>query len=123
MSVYYPPPAPGSGPIGPPRPPMSGKWAAVGAGLALLGHLLTLLPLIVAFAGGDTSDESLGTALVVALIAQALLFVACLVAGVVLLSIARGNRGLGLGLLIGWAVGLLVAPVVGFGLCVQALNP
>jgi hypothetical protein len=118
MSVYYPP----SGPTGPPRPPMSGKWAAVGAGLALLGHLLTLLPLIVVLASGSPSDQALGSALVVALIAQGVLFLVCLVVGIVQLSKSNGNRGLGLGLLIGWALGLLVTPVVGFGLCVQALN-
>jgi hypothetical protein len=42
------------------------------------------------------------------------------VAGTILL--ARGERGIGLGLFIGWAVGLLVTPVVGFGICMATLN-
>jgi hypothetical protein len=45
-----------------------------------------------------------------------------MVGGIVLLSRRGGYRGLGLGLLIGWAVGVLVVPVVGFGLCIQAIG-
>jgi hypothetical protein len=40
--------------------------------------------------------------------------------GIVLL--ARGDRGIGLGLLIGWAVGVIVLPVVGFSVCVAVFS-
>ncbi|MFC7479959.1 hypothetical protein ACFQX7_07855 [Luedemannella flava] len=95
---------------------------AGGIGLALLGHLITIVPCLVVLAQTDPSDDTVGTAVLVGLVGQFLLFVTCLVAGIILLVGQRPFRGVGLGLLIGWAVGLLIVPVVGFGLCVQAFS-
>jgi hypothetical protein len=47
---------------------------------------------------------------------EALFLVACVAIGAVLMT--RGERGIGLGLVIGWAVGVIVLPVVGAGVCV-----
>jgi hypothetical protein len=47
-------------------------------------------------------------------------FIGCLTFGII--WIAKYDKGIGVGLLIGWAVGALVLPVVGFGVCVWALN-
>jgi hypothetical protein len=93
----------------------------LGITIALVGHLATVAAGTVygVLLGGDDAGAVFG-GLVAGLIGQVVLFVACLVAGIVLNQ--RGDRSLGNGLIIGWAVGLLVAPVVGFGVCVLALR-
>ena len=48
------------------------------------------------------------------------LFVAVVTAGTVL--IVKGDRGIGIGLFIGWAAGLIVLPLIGFGLCVATIS-
>lgn len=115
-----PPPDGWTVPPSPPSPggdrPIRGSRVALGIGLALLGHLVTIALAIPSFTGADEHGLWLG----VALVGQALLFIACLVIGIVL--IVRGDRGIGIGLLIGWAVGIIVLPVVGFGVCVIALR-
>ncbi|GAA1750416.1 hypothetical protein [Luedemannella helvata] len=121
MSVYYPPSNP-TGPGRPPKPPITPGWVFAGIGLAMLGHLLTIVPAIPVLAASTPGGDAVGTAVIVMLIAQVVVFLGCLVAGIVLLAGERVSRGLGLGLLIGWAVGVLVVPVVGFGLCVQAIS-
>lgn len=104
------PPPPPSGD----RPIRGGKVAA-GIGVAIAGHLLTIGVAVVGVAA-----TTAGVWLVVALALQLALFVACLTIGIV--WIVKRDRGFGLGLLIGWAVGVIVLPVVGFGVCVALLN-
>ena len=115
-----PPPGGWTVPTPPPPPggdrPIRGSRVALGIGLALLGHLITVALAIPSF----TTPDEYGLWLGAALTGQAVLFVACLVLGIVL--IVRGDRGIGLGLLIGWAVGIIVLPVIGFGACIVALR-
>lgn len=106
----------------PQAPPMKRGQVALGVAAAIVGHLLTVIPAAVVLGDANPSSNAIGTAAVLGLVAQAVVFLLCLVGGIVLLSQRGGNRGLGLGLLVGWAVGVLVVPVVGFGLCVQAIN-
>lgn len=72
------------------------------------------------FATPDTREMGALNGVFAGLVAQGVLFVAVLTASIILSN--KGDRSIGLGLIIGWAVGLLVAPVVGFGICVAALN-
>ncbi|HZN19924.1 MAG TPA: hypothetical protein VFB84_17315 [Micromonosporaceae bacterium] len=112
-----PPATPPSG-----SPPIRSSRIAVGVGAAVAGHLLTVvLGVAIGAALGNEDYDAVGTGLAVALGGQVLLFVACLVASVLLVT--RGDRGLGLGVIIGWAAGLMVTPVVGFGVCIWALQP
>jgi hypothetical protein len=113
---------PPSGWTVPPPPPRGDRpirgWRVTGGfAIAFVGHLLTVALAVPTLTG--SGNQSMNW-LVAALIAQAALFVACLTVGIVLL--VRGDRGLGLGLIIGWAVGLIVLPVIGFGACVVALR-
>lgn len=110
---------PYQGPLPPNPRPIRGGRVALGIGAAVLAHILSIalgLGVGAALSGGD----QLSGALLTILIGQVLVFVACIALGIVLL--VRGDRGIGLGLLIGWAVGVLVLPVVGFGVCVAALS-
>lgn len=109
-TVPPPPPSPGG------DRPIRGSRVTLGIGLALLGHLVTVALAIPSFTSSDEHGLWLGAAL----IGQAVLFLVCLVLGIVLT--VRGDRGIGIGLLIGWAVGIIVLPVVGFGACVVALR-
>ncbi|HET8662248.1 MAG TPA: hypothetical protein VFM55_25115 [Micromonosporaceae bacterium] len=111
-----PPAAPPSG-----SPPIRGSRIALGAGAAIAGHLLTVvIAVAVGAVLGYEDDDAVGTTMAVAFGSQALLFVACLVAS--LLLVTRGDRGLGIGVIIGWAAGLMVTPMVGFGACVWAMR-
>jgi ABC-type uncharacterized transport system permease subunit len=103
-----PPPPPG-----PDRPIRTGRVFG-GIGLAFLGQVVAIGLGALAIYLGDTAGVYVGVLL------QVLLFVACLVLGIV--WIARRDRGLGLGLLIGWGVTVLVFPVVGIGVCIALLN-
>ena len=98
------------------RPIRGGKVAA-GIGVAILGHLVTIG---IAVLGILASAQASLAWLTVALAAQVALFAACLTVGIV--WIVKRDRGFGLGLLIGWAVGVIVLPVVGFGVCVALVN-
>lgn len=126
--MTLPPPGPpgtGSPPPGPPPygpPPdrlIRGSRVALGGGLAILAHLLTIVAPVAIVTGGVTASRD-ATWLAVALAGQVLTFLGCMVFGI--LGIVRGDRGLGLGLLIGWAVGVVVVPVVGIGVCIAAFN-
>lgn len=117
------PPPPGSFEVprgmGPrPRRQIRGGRIAAGVGVALGGHALTIVAPVVGVAAG--SEELAWNGLLVMLGAQLLLALVCLVVGIVLT--VKQDGGIGIGLLIGWGVGLLIAPVVGFGLCVAAYN-
>jgi hypothetical protein len=92
---------------------------AAGIGVALLAHLLTVLVMVVGIAT-DNSEFATGAGLMVMLVGQVVVFLGCLIVGIVLT--ARQEPGFGVGLLIGWGLGLLVTPVAGFGLCVWLLN-
>jgi hypothetical protein len=97
---------------------MRGGRVWLGIAIALSGHAVSIgLGLMV---GALDEQNQIMTAFGIMIIAQFFVFAACLAAGIVLLN--RGDRGIGAGILIGWAIGLLVAPVVGFGICVNALN-
>jgi hypothetical protein len=118
---YQPPPQGSWGVPPPPRPPrrpVKGARVVAGVGIALAGHLLTLVVLAAGVAIGNS--EVVGAGFVIILGGQFLLLVVCLAVGITLTS--RQDGGIGVGLLIGWAVGLLVTPVAGFGLCVAALD-
>jgi hypothetical protein len=121
--MNVPPPPPGSFEvprgIGPrPRRQIRGGRVAAGVAIALGGHVLSIVVAVVGVAAG--SEELAWTGLLVMLGAQLLLALACLVVGIVLT--VKQDGGIGIGLLIGWGVGLLIAPVAGFGLCIAALN-
>ena len=96
---------------------IKGSRVAAGIAVAILGHLLTVALAIPSF---TTSGNTGINWFIAALIGQAVLFLACLTVGIVLA--VRGDRGFGMGLIIGWAVGIIVLPVIGFGACVVALR-
>ena len=56
----------------------------------------------------------------VLLLGQAVVFLGCLVTGIILT--VKHDGGIGVGLLIGWAIGVIVAPIVGFGVCAWAYS-
>lgn len=115
-TVPPPPPPPGG------ERPIRGRKVAIGLGLAALGQILTIgLGVLGVFLGAvsDNSENAL-LGIYLEILLQLLLFVACLVVGIV--WIARRDRGLGLGILIGWAVSVLVFPVAGIGVCIAIIN-
>lgn len=110
-------------PTPPPVPPRPGReplrasrvWAGIGS--AMLAHLVAAAcpagALIVA------SSET-GKALIFGgLVAEIALFLAAVIGGIVL--IVRGDRAFGIGLIIGWAVGFIVLPLIGMGVCVSQM--
>ncbi len=105
-----------------PAPPGTGTdrpiraWR-IGAGiaLALAGHLgLTWsgLALVRAALGGEYSDGGGILAFLVLLIVQAALVVCCALPGLLLLLF--GDRGFGIGLLVGWAAGVGTLMLLGY---------
>ncbi|MFG2036749.1 hypothetical protein [Dactylosporangium sp. NPDC048998] len=115
-SVPPPPPQPG------PDRPIRTKRVFGGIGLAFLGQVLAILVGLAAVIIGSNSANS-ENALIgfyLEILLQILLFVACLVFGIV--WIARKDRGIGLGILIGWGVSVLVFPVAGIGVCLAIVN-
>lgn len=121
----YQPPPQGSWGVPPPmgspgrqRRPVKGGRIVAGIAIALLGHLLTLVVLTVGVAAAN--EDVAWAGLWIGLGGQFLLLVACLAVGITLT--VRQDGGIGIGLLIGWAIGLLITPVVGFGLCIAAIN-
>lgn len=132
-------PPPDQGPRGPYQPPPQGSWAVpppptqpwapqrrpvkggrivAGVAIALAGHLLTMVVASAGVAAG--SDDVIIAGIYIGLAGQLLVFLACLAVGITLT--VRQDGGIGLGLLIGWAVGVLAVPVIGFGLCIAALS-
>jgi hypothetical protein len=128
--VTYPTP----GWIPPPPPPTSGRVAIrpgrvfIGIGIALAGHLLTVgVAWLVAllFSNGDeysVDENRLVLFLFAATIAQVVLMVLALAVGITLAVRNNGDGGIGVGIVIGWAIGLIISPVVGFGVCVALLS-
>ena len=96
----------------PRRRPIEGRRVAMGVGIAIAAHLLTLVPMLFGLA-----DPNFGArAVFIFLIAQVLVALTLIVVGIV--RIVRQDGGVGVGLLIGWAVGVLVS----FGGCVALLR-
>jgi hypothetical protein len=114
-------PAPPPLPNGEERPIRGGKVAAglgIAAGAQVLAIGIGVLVTIALAASDDSENALLGVYLEMLL--QLVLFVASLVIGIV--WIARRDRGLGLGILIGWAVSVIVFPVAGIGICIAVVN-
>jgi hypothetical protein len=108
----------------PPPPRLGGErpiraWRVIGGGaVALLGHLIVGWFVVVVPRHGAESLNGLP----LLLMAQAGLLILCLVPGILLL--VRGDRGFGLGLLVGWATGLAALVVTGYALyALVLLNP
>ncbi|GAA0721504.1 hypothetical protein Drose_07730 [Dactylosporangium roseum] len=119
------PPSPNNWTVPPPpgeERPIRGKKVFAGIGLAALGQVAAIGLGVLAtflFAMSENSENALfGVYLEILL--QVLLFLACLILGIV--WIARKDRGIGLGLIIGWAVSVLVFPVAGIGVCIAIVN-
>jgi Ca2+/Na+ antiporter len=115
LPEYPPTPPP------PPEPrPIRGSKVGLGIGISIGLHVLVIGAGIGFSALAVQSSDQLATALGLMLLGELLVFLAVIIWGV--LQIVRGDRGLGVGLLIGWAVGVIVLPVVGFGVCVATLS-
>jgi hypothetical protein len=102
-----------------PSEPIRGRRVAAGIGIALAAHAATLLLLLAGLLFRD-EDFAVGPGLIALLVGQLAVFLGCLTVGIV--RTVRQDGGVGVGLLIGWAIGLLVAPVAGFGICVWAFS-
>ncbi|HEU4421225.1 MAG TPA: hypothetical protein VFR67_01650, partial [Pilimelia sp.] len=89
-----PPPPPGAPPPlppgAPPRRQIRGRRVAVGIGIALLAHLLTVAAMLVGIAL-DSSEMEAGTGFFVLFVGQVVVLVACLTVGIVLA--ARNDGG------------------------------
>jgi hypothetical protein len=106
----------GAVPAGPgPDRRIRGRRVAGGIAVAILGHLVTVAIALPTLTASEQTLDNM-TWFIGALFGQVVLFLGCLCVGIVL--IVRRERGFGLGLLIGWAVGLLVIS----GVCVPALR-
>ena len=117
-----PPPQPGSGGSG-----IKPGRVFLGVGIVLGVHLLTLvLAWVIALifasdgVGSSVSGDRAGIFLTVALVLQGLLMIAALTVGIIMA--VRKDGGIGIGIIIGWAVGIMISPVVGFGVCVAILS-
>jgi hypothetical protein len=108
-------------PPGPDRP-IRARQVFIGIGLVFAAQLVAILIGVGAVAIGNASADSENAVLGVWLevLLQAALFAACLAFGIV--WIVRKDRGVGLGLLIGWAASVLLCPVAGIGVCLAIVN-
>lgn len=120
---WTPPPPPEQAGNGK-RPIRTGRVLA-GIGIAIAGHLLTILIgwIVSLFyqspSGGN--DTAVLNYLFVAGAGQVILAIAALTVGIIL-TVKGRDGGVGVGILIGWAIGLIITPVVGFGVCVLVIN-
>jgi len=112
---WTPPPPPEASGRRPIRPGL--LW--IGVGIALGGHLLTIL--IGWLVALNVSGEAPVNFLYVAGIGQVVLAVAALAYGITATVRAR-DGGIGVGIIIGWAIGLIISPVVGFGVCISLVD-
>jgi hypothetical protein len=111
--------------VPPPPPsgdrPILGRRVAAGIGIAIGGHLLTIgITVLAAYVEAQSPGPAGAGWLILGLISQVVLFVACLTIGII--WIVSRDRGIGIGLIIGWAVGVVVLPVIGFGACIVLIN-
>jgi hypothetical protein len=100
--------------------PIHGRRVALGIGAVFAVHALLLTLAIVIPLSTVRSSDQIGVVLSAIVGAELVLFVSCLVVGI--LQLVRGDRGVGVGLLVGWAVSVIVMPVVGFGVCVAIVS-
>ncbi|MEV4412322.1 hypothetical protein [Catellatospora sp. NPDC049609] len=114
----------GQGTAGQSRP-VAARLVWRGVGIALAGHVLTmLLPLAAARLFGQSSDygpaasgDPLSIFVLGGIAGQLLLGVAALVTGIA--RIVRRDGGVGSGILLGWAAGMPVSLVAGIVICVM----
>jgi hypothetical protein len=85
--------------------PIRGRRVGLGVFLAMLGHLVT-----VGLGFAVAQLRSGPDWLLVWALGQAVLVVGCVVAGTLLL--VRGDRGVGLGVFIGWGAGIVLTPLI-----------
>lgn len=92
-----------------------------GIGIAIGGHLLTILAGWLAAAiyssPGGGGESAVLNFVFIAAVGQAILALAALITGVILIVSGR-HRGLGAGLITGWAAGLLLSAATGYGVAV-----
>jgi hypothetical protein len=108
-------------PPGPQRPIRTGRvFAGIGVAFAaqVVAILIGLAVVLLGSRSANSENALIGLYLEIAL--QLAVFAACLTVGII--WIVRKDRGFGLGLLIGWAVSVLVFPVAGIGICVAILS-
>jgi hypothetical protein len=100
------------------RPIRTGRlWAGIGVTMA--AHLLTI---IIGWGSAFLiSGEPAVTFLLIVGIGQLLLAIAAVTYGIVQTVRAR-DGGVGAGVIIGWAIGLIISPFIGFGVCVSLVN-
>ncbi|MEV0566941.1 hypothetical protein [Dactylosporangium sp. NPDC050588] len=102
--------------------PIRGRKVAAGLGIAAAAQVLVIIigvVVTIAFGASDNSENAL-LGVYLEMLLQVVLFVACLVVGIV--WIVRRDRGLGIGILIGWAVSVIVFPIAGIGVCLAIVN-
>ncbi|WP_433057359.1 hypothetical protein [Dactylosporangium sp. CS-033363] len=118
MSWTVPPPPP------PPMPerPIRTRQVFLGIGLVMAVQLVAVLIGVGAVVLGNNSSNSENGLIGVwlELLLQFAIFVACLATGIV--WIVHKDRGLGLGLLIGWGASVLICPAVGIGVCLAIVS-
>ncbi len=85
--------------------PIRGRRVGLGVFLAVLGHLVT-----VGLGFAVAQLKSGPDWLLVWVLGQAVLVVGCVIAGTLLL--VRGDRGVGLGVFIGWGAGIVLTPLI-----------
>jgi hypothetical protein len=95
---------------------MRGRWVAAGIAVAFAAHLLTLA--IAAAPHWFGAREAVN--LIWLLIGQILLLLAFI--GVTIALFMKDQQGWGTGVIIGWAIGLIVIPDIGIAACINALN-
>jgi hypothetical protein len=99
-----------------PRPPSAKRWRiAAGIGIALAGHLPASGLWLLSFYAFvyDASPDSLFMVGCLVILLQMALFAGCAVTGSVM--VIRGDRGIGVGMLVGWVTGI-IALVLGTAL-------
>ncbi|GAA1545824.1 hypothetical protein GCM10009827_077410 [Dactylosporangium maewongense] len=102
--------------------PIRGRKVAAGLGIAAAAQVLVIIigvVVTIAFGASDNSQNAL-LGVYLEMLLQVVLFVACLVVGIV--WIVRRDRGLGIGILIGWAVSVIVFPIAGIGVCLAIVS-
>jgi len=95
--------------------PIVGRRVGLGVILAMLGHLVTVGAGFVAVSLRHGPDW-----LLVWVIGQVVLLIAAVTAGTVLL--VRGDRGVGLGVFIGWGAGLVLTALIAIGVILLLLR-
>lgn len=95
------------------RPAVDHSSLFLGGVLALVGHVLPLIPpYLVGQFSTDTGEgfQDLANVLTALLISELVLAVVCVVAGIVLIT--KGRRRFGSGVIVGWAVGALAGYIL-----------